>query len=184
MRRPVLAGILTFAFFLLIGSFVLWQRYRILKKEQQREISNIINLVEQNIELSLKNTFSAALSLALIINDEGEIEQFDRIAPQIVDSNPNIDAVQLVPGGVITHIYPREGNLVAFNYNILADTARSAEAKKAIAEKRMYFAGPLRLKQGGMAVVGRLPVFVKNEFWGFSAIIIRFENLLHQSGID
>jgi sensor domain CHASE-containing protein len=31
----------------------------------------------------------------------------------------------------------------------------------------MYFAGPLKLKQGGAGILGRLPVFQDNEFWAF-----------------
>lgn len=47
----------------------------------------------------------------------------------------------------------------------------------------MFFAGPFQLKQGGIAVIGRLPVYKNNKFWGFSAVIIKLETLLKQSGI-
>jgi len=145
-------------------------------------MSNIINLVENNIEQSLQNSYSIALSLALLVDDEGNINNFEEIAPQLVDGNPNIDVVQLVPGGIITKIYPLEGNRGVINYNILQENSLKSEAYKAIETRKMYFAGPFELKQGGMAVVGRLPVFIKNEFWGFSVVIIKLENLLRQSG--
>ena len=48
----------------------------------------------------------------------------------------------------------------------------------------MYFAGPIELKQGGLAVVGRLPVFIEDRFWGFSAVIIEFKNLLDHAGFN
>ena len=48
----------------------------------------------------------------------------------------------------------------------------------------MYFAGPLELKQGGTAVIGRLPVFKSGEFWGFSAVIITLESLLEQAQLE
>ncbi|MGM1056142.1 MAG: PAS domain S-box protein [Bacteroidota bacterium] len=85
---------------------------------------------------------------------------------------------------MITHIYPLERNQEAMLLNILEDSALSKEAHKAIEFRKMYFAGPLELRQGGMAVVGRLPVFIKNEFWGFSAVIIKLDNLLKQAGIS
>ena len=47
----------------------------------------------------------------------------------------------------------------------------------------IYFAGPLKLKQGGYGVVGRLPIYKKNKFWGFSSIVIRLEKLIEISGI-
>ena len=58
------------------------------------------------------------------------------------------------------------------------------EQFKAIERKQMFFAGPLELKQGGLAIVGRLPVFKKDEFWGFVAVLIDFENLIDQSGLE
>jgi len=67
--------------------------------------------------------------------------------------------------------------------NILEDPTRNEEALEAIERKRMFFAGPFELKQGGLAVVGRLPVFISDDFWGFVAVIIKFDNLMHQSGI-
>ncbi len=183
LRKPLLIGFLSALCVLLLGGFMLWQRYRILVESRQREMSGIIDVVEQNIDQSLKYSYSAALSLALQIDEDGNIEDFEKFASQLVDGNPNIDAIQIVPKGVITKVYPLENNEKALGYNILADKSRNAEAIKAIEDRRMFFAGPLELKQGGLAIVGRLPVFIENEFWGFSAVIIHFENLIKQSGI-
>ena len=69
-------------------------------------------------------------------------------------------------------------------FDILNDSLRNKEAYKAIEKKEFFIAGPFELKQGGMAVVGRLPVFRKNKFWGFSAVIIKVSNLFKAAGID
>lgn len=168
---------------MLIGGFILWQRYHLIKSNREREMSNIMDLVEQNLERSLKSSYSVALSLALLIDDDGTTDHFEEVAPKLLEANTNIDAVELVPGGVISKVYPLEENRQALNYDILKDSNRSAEAYKAIEKRKMFFAGPLKLRQGGLAVVGRLPVFIKNEFWGFSAVIIKLQHLLKQSGI-
>ncbi|MFY7957551.1 MAG: PAS domain S-box protein [Flavobacterium macrobrachii] len=82
------------------------------------------------------------------------------------------------------YVYPFEENKAALNYDILnANSSVSYEAKKSIKSKIMFFAGPFQLKQGGIAVIGRLPVYKNNKFWGFSAVIIKLETLLKQSGI-
>ena len=182
-RKPLLVGLLAAVFFLLLGLFMLWQRYQILLESREREMTGIIDVVEQNIDQSLKYSYSAALSLALQIDKDGEIADFERIAAQLVDANPNIDAIQTVPGGVIKQVYPFEGNEAVIGYNILEDSTRNKEAFRAIKTRKMFFAGPLELKQGGLAIIGRLPVFIGNEFWGFSAVIIDFDNLIEQSGI-
>lgn len=183
VSRPMVVGMFSFLFVILVGFSLLWQRYQIFNEGEQREMSNIVNLVENNIKQSLQNSYSVAFSLVLLIDEKGDINNFDEIAPQFVDGNPDIDVVQLVPDGIITKIYPLEGNRFALNLNILKDSTLRREALQAIEDRKMYFAGPFELKQGGIAVVGRLPVFIKNEFWGFSSVITKLETLLKHSGI-
>jgi PAS domain S-box-containing protein len=147
-------------------------------------MSNTINIVRQNFEEVFKNCYTSALTLAMTINDKGIPENFDKISQQLLNKNESIDAVQLVPNGVIKYVYPFEENKAALNYDILnANSSVSYEAKKSIKSKIMFFAGPFQLKQGGIAVIGRLPVYKNNKFWGFSAVIIKLETLLKQSGI-
>lgn len=183
-KKPAVTGFLVFVVVLLLGSFIFWQRYRILSEERNREMIGIIQDIENNISQTLKSSYSAALSQALLIGDDGQIFDFETKAPKLLEANPNLDAIELVPDGIITHVYPLEENREALNYDILADENRNEEALRAIDKRRMYFAGPFELKQGGLAVVGRLPVFIDNEFWGFSAVIIKFENLLEQAGFN
>ncbi len=182
-KKPLLAGALTFLFVLLIGFFIIWQRYQIMKEARQREMAGIVNLVEQNIDQSLKYSYSAALSLALQIKENGEIENFDEVASQLVDQNSNIDGIEAVPSGIIDQVYPFEENKAAIGYNIMADSTRNKEAQIAIESRKMFFAGPVELRQGGYSIIGRLPVFIRDKFWGFTAVLIDFEKLLKQSGI-
>jgi PAS domain S-box-containing protein len=184
LTRPNTSGTLVFLLLLMLLCFLIKSRYNAVKENQHREMSNILNVVRQNFEQILKNSYVTTLTLAMTVNDNGEPENFDKIAPQLVDSNASIDAVQLVPNGVIKYVYPMEGNEEAINYDILNSPNVRDEALKSIHTKLIYFAGPLKLKQGGMGVVGRLPVFKKNKFWGFSAVIIRLETLLEVSGIE
>lgn len=154
------------------------------KKSNQKELSNIIKIIDQNIYQSLDNSKLAALSLALTVNDQGEPENFEKVAAEIISSNASIDAVQLVPGGTIKYVYPFEENKIVIGYNILKDETRNKEAFKAIQQKKMFFAGPFELRQGGMAIVGRLPIYIRDQFWGFSAVIIKLDRLMTNAGID
>ena len=147
-------------------------------------MNSILHIVNQNLEQSLKNCYTTTLTLALTINDKGVPENFDYVAKKLMESNKSISAVQLVPNGVIKYIYPMKGNEAAMNLNILTSPYLKDEALKSITTQKMYFAGPLKLKQGGIGIVGRFPVFQKNKFWGFSSVIIKLEDLLKSSGIN
>lgn len=184
LTRPNTTGTLVFLLLLCIVCFLVKSRYNVIKENQEREMSNILSVVRQNFEQTLKNSYVTTLTLAMSINDEGQPENFDKIAAQLVDSNSSIDAVQLVPDGIIKYVYPFKENKDAINYDILNSPKVRDEAIKSIKSKLIYFAGPLQLKQGGMGVVGRLPVFQNNKFWGFSAVIIRLDTLIKASGME
>ncbi|MET0759573.1 MAG: PAS domain S-box protein [Flavobacterium sp.] len=184
LTRPRTSGFLVFLILCIVVSFIILQRFHIVKENERQEMNNTLNIVHQNIEQSLKNCYTTTLTLALTINDNGVPENFDYIGAHLVESNTSINAVQLVPNGVIKYIYPMEGNAEAMNLNILKSPSLKDEALKSIETQKMYFAGPIELKQGGIGIVGRLPVYNKNKFWGFSAVIIRLETFLKASGIN
>lgn len=184
LTRPNTTGTLVFFLFLLLVSFLVKLRYNSIRENQHREISNILNVIQHNFEQIFKNSYTATLALAMTIDDEGNPENFDKIAAQLVENNKSIDAVQLVPNGIIKYVYPYEENKAVLNYNILSTPKVKQEALKSIETKQIYFAGPIRLKQGGIGVIGRLPVFKKGKFWGFSAVLIRLETLKKFSGIE
>jgi PAS domain S-box-containing protein len=184
LNRPKTTGCLTFLFLSYIACFIVWQQYKIIKEDEHREMNTILHVVHQNIEQSLKNCYTATLTLALTINDKGVPENFDYVGKKLIESNNSISAVQLVPNGIIKYIYPLKGNEAAMNFNILTSPYVKKEALKSVTSQKMHFAGPLKLKQGGIGIVGRFPIFQNNKFWGFSAVIIRLENLLKFSGIN
>ncbi|MCH7663899.1 MAG: PAS domain S-box protein, partial [Chloroflexi bacterium] len=94
-----------------------------------------------------------------------------------------MDNLQLAPDGVVSLIYPLEDNEAAIGHDLLNDPARRAEAVKTIESRDLTLAGPFELVQGGSGVIGRYPVFVRDEsgvdrFWGFSIGLIRVSSLL------
>lgn len=147
-------------------------------------ISQEANAVADRLKTSLSHSLSATKTLAFLVEKYGVPRHFDSVAASILESNKFIDALELTSKGVITHVYPEEGNASVIGYDVLADSTRNQEALKALSRKELFFAGPLELRQGGIAVVGRLPIFRDNSFWGFSVVLIRFPTLLKAAGID
>jgi PAS domain S-box-containing protein len=184
LSKPKTTGFITFLFLSYIAGFIVSQQYQLIKEDEQREMSSILKVVTQNLEQSLKNCYTTTLTLALTINDKGIPENFDYVSKKLMESNSTINAVQLVPDGVIKYIYPLKGNEAAVNLNILTSPYLKEEAFKSVSTQKMYFAGPLKLKQGGMGIVGRFPVFKNDTFWGFSAVIIKLDDLIKSSGIN
>jgi PAS domain S-box-containing protein len=184
VTKPFVSGVLIFLLMQAMVTYIVYQRSEIIKENDRREMANVLHVVYDNLNQTLKNSSTAALTLALTINDEGQPENFDLVGRQILTANPAIDAVQLVPDGVIKYICPLKGNEAALDLNILESAENKDDALAAIKNKKMYFAGPLKLQQGGVAIIGRLPVYQKGKFWGFSGIVIRMEDLIKVSGLQ
>lgn len=182
--RPKTTGVLLFLVLSIGIIFVSFLRNHIQREEERNEMNTILNEVHQNIEQSLKNCYTTTVSLALTLDNDGVPQNFDAISKQLLKSNPIVSVVQLVPNGVIKYIYPIKGNEAAMNLNILSTKDLKKEAEKSVETQKIYFAGPLKLRQGGTGIIARLPIYHHNKFWGFTAVIIKLENLLKASGIN
>ena len=182
--RPLLIGLAIFLSLLLLTQYLAYQRYVITIENEKANARNEADAVRDNLTSSLSYSLAATKTLAFIVKQYGEPSNFDSVASVILQSSKYIDALELTRGGVITHVYPLKGNESVVGYDVLKDPVRGPEAYKAIEKKALYFAGPFELKQGGTAVVGRLPLFEDNEFRGFSVVLIKLETLLEAAGID
>ncbi|RZK10723.1 MAG: PAS domain S-box protein [Flavobacterium sp.] len=182
--RPKRTSYLVLLLCLIISYFIISLRYEVSYKNHEREMSGILNTVYKNIDQTLKASYTSTLTLAMALNHHGDVEDFDGVAQKIIQSNSDISAVQLVPNGVIKYIYPLEGNEKALNYNLYSNPNLKEEIQKAVVLNDMYFAGPFELKQGGLGVVGRYPIYVKDKLWGFSAVVLKFDTLLENVGVN
>ncbi len=184
MGKPILLGLLSFVILSALFAALIYQRFAIVRESKNKQSYELLNKAKDKIQDAIAYSISATKTLSFFIDHDGNVHEFDSISAQIIHAIPGIDALELVPDGIIKFIYPLQGNEVAIGYNILKDPTRNKEAFKAIERKEMFFAGPFQLKQGGMAVVGRLPVYRNNKFWGFSAVIIKLSTLFDIADID
>ena len=182
--RPRTSGFLVFIILSIAVISVSFLRNHIEREDERYEMNLLLTDAHQNIEQSLKNCYTTTVSLALTLNNDGIPQNFDTISKKLIKSNPLVSAVQLVPNGIIKYIYPIKGNEAAMNLNILDIPDIKKEAQKSIETQKIFFAGPMQLRQGGIGIVGRLPIYNKNTFWGFSAVVIKLETLLQTTGIS
>lgn len=182
--RPRLVAFIVFIAVAMLTQYVAYQRHLITLDTERAKVTREINTVKERLKTALSYSLSATQTLAFLVKEYGVPEDFDGIAKEIIGSNRNIDVLELTKGGVITHVYPRKGNEAVLGYDILKDSLRNEEAYKALEKSALFFAGPFELRQGGMGVVGRLPIFRDRKFFGFSAVVIRLSTLLKAAGLE
>jgi PAS domain S-box-containing protein len=182
--RSFLTGLSIFLSLMIITQYLAYQRYVIASDNEIQRAKNEADVIRDNLKSSLSYSLAATKTLAFIVDQYGVPKNFDSVASVILGSSKFIDALELTQGGVITHVYPLKGNESVIGYNVLEDPIRGPEAFKAIKKRALFFAGPFELKQGGTAVVGRLPMFRDDKFVGFSVVLIKLSTLLKAAGID
>lgn len=181
--QPILVATLIAALFFLIGYTGLQLYTQIRESDTKAELSNLVIKRSDAIERYLEQSLTATRMLEIQIRlNKGNRDGFDQYAAAILAASPGVSNIQLAPEGIITDIYPLAGNEAAIGHNILIDDRRRDEARKAISTRKITLAGPFELIQGGVAVIGRQPVFLQKErqesFWGFTSALIHLENLL------
>ena len=97
----------------------------------------------------------------------------------------SIESIQLAPNGVVTDIYPAEGN-ESGKIDLLHDKDRGEISCYARDNHTLITQGPFELKQGGYGIAVRNPVYLKDEngqeyFWGFTIVILRVPDIFSDS---
>lgn len=159
------------------------------KQENHLLTAQLASTHAAEIERRLSNTLTSTYILAQEIKrGDGTFEAFDEYAESVLQMIPGITNLQLAPNGVITDIYPLEGNESAIGHRILIDDNRITEALLAIRSRGLTLAGPFELIQGGVGIIGRKPVFLESEgtesFWGFTSALIMLDDLLMTTGLN
>ncbi|MBS1142877.1 MAG: sensor hybrid histidine kinase [Proteobacteria bacterium] len=158
-------------------------------EEHQREALEAASLHGHLLQEQVVRSLSATYALAALLRQgRGELKGFEALAGEMLDMYGGLSSLQLAPNGVIRHIVPIQGNELALGHDLLADPARNKEAFLALQTRKLTLAGPFELRQGGTAVVGRLPVFIEagtseERFWGFVTAVIRISDLLRASAL-
>nr|WP_315191549.1 PAS domain S-box protein [uncultured Flavobacterium sp.] len=182
--RPRTVGFVVFILLFLTTVYVSDIRQNILLESEENKMNVILKDIHQNIEKSLRETYMSSFELALTINDKGIPENFEAVSKEILDNYPLINTVQLAPNGIIKYIYPLKGNEKALHLNLLKSASLNGQDFKSNKKSKIHFDGPFNLKQGGVGIIIRLPIYKKREFWGFTSLIVKFESLLKVAKVD
>ena len=138
----------------------------------------------QRIENDIENGIETTDTLKqVLINGNGQIINFSKIAENLMSYS--VQSVQLAPNGVVTEIYPEEGN-EAGKIDLLKDSKRGKISNYAKDHNITIIQGPIKLKQGGSGLVVRNPIYLEDEngqeyFWGFTIVILRVPEIFEDS---
>src|SRR5512138_277306 len=171
---------------LLVSLGAIWLHMNIIRRDNQEEALVVTGYQSGVLTQHLNGALSATYALAVVLRENGyrvNPPAFERLATDLLRFHPGAASLQYAPGGVVQHIVPLAGNERAIGHDLLADPKRNRKAREAIETRQLTLDGPFKLVQGGVGLVGRLPIFrvdrtVGEDFWGFSNVLIRMADLL------
>jgi diguanylate cyclase (GGDEF)-like protein len=154
---------------------------------QSMEREQALHLAQNHAQV-LQRNFARMLSAnhaleSMVWQGMGRVENFELAASRLLVADPRFLALSISPNGVVRHVVPLAGNENLVGFDALNDPAQRKEARFARDTGRLTVAGPLKLRQGGLGVVSRLPVFLpgasgESTFWGFTNVALRLPDLL------
>ncbi len=119
----------------------------------------------------------------MVISGDGNINGVYDVAANMMDDS--IQSIQIAPNGVVTEIYPEEGN-ESGKIDLINDSDRGEISRYARDNDTVIVQGPLELKQGGYGIAVRNPVYLEDEngqksFWGFTIVILKVPEIFSDS---
>lgn len=140
---------------------------------------NYSNNIKVNLERALSSTYT--LQALLSQNDDLSIRNFEKVTENILLEYPGVIELAIAPAGIITQVAPLHGNEKALGLNLFEVKNQNKESSLARDSGKLTLAGPLELVQGGIGLIGRLPIFVTKDnqksFWGIASSVIRISEI-------
>ena len=162
-----------------------------LEKDEKTTGKYMAQITEKRVRARLDqySMLSALLGNYISAGENLDENTFSELAEKIPNEDGVIKAFELAPEGIVTDIYPKQGNEGAFGLDMLQEHERKKDAILARDSGKYTIGGPYQLKQGGTGALLFNPVYQDNnseqgEFWGFVILVIDWERFIGEINLD
>lgn len=187
MKYSWIVGLLIFMITLLLGCITIWN----LEKEKKTAAAYTAQSTVRRVNAQLNQYVELSEFLGNVVLAGYNLDQttFSELAEMLPNENGIVKAFELAPDGVVTDVFPKQGNEKAFGINILTDHERKEDANRAKETGNYTLGGPYELKQGGTGTLLFHPVYKSDptdndSFWGFVIMVIDWDKFIDEIGVD
>jgi diguanylate cyclase (GGDEF)-like protein/PAS domain S-box-containing protein len=158
------------------------------RSQQVVDVSQRIAPIRVGMENQIVNNLLLIKGTANYISVHPDLtaEEFSLYAQGALQGSNILLNLGAAPDLVMRFVYPVRGNekIIGINYRDLPN--QWPQVQLAMQKKTMVVAGPIKLVQGGMGLIGRAPVFIdngstsgdgSNEFWGIVSAVLDTDRL-------
>jgi diguanylate cyclase (GGDEF)-like protein len=175
---------------LVAAGFAEMQNRSVYEERERAHVLDRVALLRARLEGNINANIQLVRGLVSMVAVEPDVDQarFSEIGRHLFRENTQLRHVAAAPDMVLSMVYPLTGNesAIGLDYRTVPDQLRSAEMARN--RRQMVFAGPVELVQGGVAFIGRFPVFVptgpgQESFWGIISAVVDTNRLYIESGL-
>ena len=182
---------LVFIFIFLAVWCVIWIINQSQERREKLKATYTAESTVSRVESQLSKYLAESDLMKRIVEKEYDIdnEQFDKLAELMQEDEDVIEARELAEDGVVSRIYPMEGNEAAMGLDMLQNPARKKEARLARLSGEYTIAGPYELVQGGTGAHLFDPAYITDQngeekFWGFSILVMNWDNFIQEVELE
>ena len=186
-RNCYIVGMISFIVALIFGIIV--NSYT--EKEQRANATYTAKSTVRRIKSQLDQYVVISDFLENTINEGYPLDQneFSKLAELIPNENGVVKAFEIAPGGIVSTVYPEDGNEIVQGLDLLSLSVGHNDATLAKNTNEYTLGGPYQLKQGGTGALLFNPVYQKDasgneNFWGFVVLAIDWNRFIDQIGLD
>ena len=161
------------------------------EKEQKANATYTAKSTVRRIKSQLDQYVVISDFLENTINEGYPLDQneFSKLAELIPNENGVVKAFEIAPGGIVSTVYPEDGNEIVQGLDLLSLSVGHNDAALAKNTNEYTLGGPYQLKQGGTGALLFNPVYQKDasgneNFWGFVVLAIDWNRFIDQIGLD
>jgi signal transduction histidine kinase/CheY-like chemotaxis protein len=181
---------------LAVATFVAGYEIEKVNEQTRRDIQTndsqrAANEISIRLSAQVRESIFILSGLKALIEGNPNLKQseFEHYARSVRRLGPGIRSIAAAPDMVVTYVHPIKGNEAAIGLDYRkAPVEQRAAAFRTLRVGQPIVAGPVRLVQGGVAFIVRLPVFVRDanggtKDWGILAAPIDTDVFFQQSGL-
>ena len=186
IKKIIYSGIvflLVFAMFALMANF----EHALAIERHKQDARDALLMTQTNLESIITSRMISMGSIAAYVEIDNEISQleYSSFAKNIYASSDEIvKSMTFITDTTITHIYPFEENKAAIGIDLASEASQRELILYAKNHLKAVFTAPVNLVEGGIGIIVRIPVVVKDAYYGQVAIIFDYDKTIAASGIE
>jgi len=170
--------------------FADWQVRYSSERDTRQQVSEALSKIRTRLENDINGNVKLVQGYVAALETETGMtqERYSELGARIIKGDTPIRNVAAAPGFVVSLVYPVKGNERVVGLDYTKNEAQRAAALKVRDTRQLLLTGPVKLVQGGQAVIARFPVIDvrpdgNEHFWGIVSAVLDLEALYRNAGL-